>query len=124
MKEKWYKRLLNKIKAGFKRIGKMIFETVHKVVEFTEKYPKETAILVVGMGTATRFLRKILRAASKDRRADRETYEKQTRVWDPAERHYWHLTRPLTDDEWRYVEKMRAEKYGYSYILTKLGVLM
>lgn len=124
MKEKWYKRLLNKIKLGFKRIGKAIFNLIHKVVEFTEKYPKETAIIVVAAGTTIRFARRILKSVHREKKTDRETYEKQTRIWDPSERHYWHLKRPLTDDEWRYVEKLRAEKYGYSYILSNLGVLL
>ncbi len=135
MEEKWYKKFLRKVKsrykrflrrtkAHFKRIGKAVFDMVHKTVEFTEKYPKETAIFVVGSGAVLRFTRRFLKSAKRERKIDKETYTKQTRVWDPSERHYWHLKRPLTDDEWRYVEKLRSEKYGYSYILSQLGVLV
>lgn len=86
----------------------------------------EQNIIVIGTVVTTVVIpvaAYVVKTATKQHQLNEERELKEKYIYDRSQGHYWHLRRPLTDDEWLLIEDDRAHGMSLGEILDKLNVL-
>ncbi len=118
------KKIFLAITRKVKAAGSFILKQAARFIGFMKSNPKEAAVVLTAGGYVSRMCIKELSMKAKERKLKKEEDVKRSRIYDPSERHYWILKRPLINSEWEEVLARKENGESLHQALYKMGVLL
>ena len=117
------RNLFKAAKQKIKAVCRFALNKLGQFVIWVQRNPEAGMIAVAGIIGSKKIIKSEIRRIRKDARERKEERIKRSRIWDPSERHYWLLKRPLINQEWEKLLDRRETGESIHDILYRMGVL-